>query len=156
MILTLLLLQSPTLAPVDLTGLIPGDPGEKTIKIGGRFMEDFSFFSGGEATESALGETFDDGVETRRARIRVYGDLAENVAYKMEYDWAGGEGSLKDAYLKFKTESVGNILIGHQFEPMGLEQQTSSRFITFLERSTLTDAFMPERNAGISLWNSND
>ncbi len=156
MILTLLLFQGPTLAPADLTGLIPGDPGEKTINIGGRFMEDFTFISGGEDTATALGTTFDDGVETRRARLRVFGNLAENVAYKMEYDWAGGTGSLKDAYLKFNTESVGNILIGHQYEPMGLEQQTSSRFLTFLERSSLTDAFMPERNAGISLWNSND
>ena len=156
MLLTLLLLQGPVLAPADLTTLIPGDPGEKTINIGGRFMEDFSFFSGGEATETALGTMFDDGVETRRARIRVFGNLAENVAYKMEYDWAGGTASLKDAYLKFKTESVGNVLVGHQYEMMGLEQQTSSRFITFIERSSLTDAFMPERNAGISLWNSND
>jgi phosphate-selective porin OprO/OprP len=156
MILTLLLLQGPALAPVDLTGLIPGDPGEKTINIGGRFMEDFSFFSGGEDLASALDTTFDDGVETRRARIRVFGNLAENIAYKMEYDWAGGTGSLKDAYLKFKTQSVGNVILGHQYEMMGLEQQTSSRFITFIERSSLTDAFMPERNAGISLWHSND
>jgi len=156
MLLTLLLLQGPVLAPADLTSLIPGDPGEKTINIGGRFMEDFSFFSGGEDLETALGTTFDDGVETRRARIRVFGNLAENVAYKMEYDWAGGTGSLKDAYLKFKTQSVGNVLVGHQYEMMGMEQLTSSRFITFIERSSLTDAFMPERNAGISLWRNND
>ena len=156
MILTLLLLQGPALAPVDLTGLIPGDPGEKTINIGGRFMEDFSFFSGGDDLATALGTTFDDGVETRRARIRVFGNLAENIAYKMEYDWAGGTSSLKDAYLKFKTQSVGNVILGHQYEMMGLEQQTSSRFITFIERSSLTDAFMPERNAGISLWHAND
>lgn len=156
MLLSLLLLQGPVLSPADLTELLPGDPGDKTINIGGRFMEDFSFFSGGEDLETALSTTFDDGVETRRARIRVFGDLSENIAYKMEYDWAGGTASLKDAYLKFRTQSVGNVLIGHQYEPMGLEQQTSSRFITFLERSTLTDAFMPERNTGITLWNSND
>ena len=156
MILTLLLLQGPVLAPADLTDFIPGDPGEKTINIGGRFMEDFSFISGGDDLAAALGETFDDGVETRRARIRVFGDLAENVAYKMEYDWAGGTGSLKDAYLKFKMDDVGNLVVGHQYEMMGLEQLTSSRFITFLERSSLTDAFMPERNAGISLWHNNE
>ena len=156
MILTLLLLQGPALAPTDLTALLPGDPGEKTINIGGRFMEDFSFYSGGEMTEAALGAPFEDGAEVRRARIRVFGDLSKNIAYKMEYDWAGGTASLKDAYLKFKTDGFGNILVGHQYEPFGLDMQTSSRFITFIERSSLTDAFMPERNMGISSWHSND
>jgi phosphate-selective porin OprO/OprP len=46
MILTLLLSQGPTLASADLSGLFPGEPGEQTVHIGGRFMEDFSFFSG--------------------------------------------------------------------------------------------------------------
>ena len=156
MILTLLLLQGPALAPVDLTGLIPGDPGEKTINIGGRFMEDFTFISGGNDLATALGKTFDDGVETRRARIRVFGNLAENVAYKMEYDWAGGTGSLRDAILDLHLEHVGNLVIGHQNEPMGLDLLTSSRFSTFIERSSLSEAFTPERNAGLSLWHNNN
>lgn len=156
MILTLLLLQGPTLAPVDLTHVLPGDPGEKTIKIGGRFMQDYSFFSGGEMTESALGSPFNDGSEVRRARIRVFGDLSKNIAYKMEYDWASGSGSLKDAYLKFSMDCGGDLIVGHQFEPFGLDMQTSSRFSTFIERSSLTDAFMPERNMGVSYWKSDD
>ena len=156
MILTLLLMQGPALAPTDLTHLIPGDPGEKTINIGGRFMQDYSFFSGGEMTEAALSSSFNDGAEVRRARIRVFGDLSKNIAYKMEYDWAGGTASLKDAYLKFHIDDFGNLIVGHQFEPFGLDMQTSSRFSTFIERSSLTDAFMPERNMGVSYWNNND
>ncbi len=156
MILTLLLLQGPVLAPTDFTSLLPGDPGEKTIHIGGRFMEDYSFFSGGDLTKAALADPFNDGAEVRRARIRVFGDLDKNIAYKMEYDWAGGKASLKDAYLKFKTGTIGNVIVGHQYEPMGLNTMTSSRFITFIERSTLSGAFMPDRNMGISVWNGND
>ncbi|MFK5956198.1 MAG: porin, partial [Planctomycetota bacterium] len=156
MILTLLLMQGQALAPTDFTDLLPGDPGEKTIHIGGRFMEDYSFFSGGELTESALGTTFKDGAEVRRARIRVFGDLSENIAYKMEYDWAGGTAFLKDAYLKFSVDEIGDVLVGHQYEPLGMNTTTSSRYITFIERSTLSEAFMPERNMGISLWNSSD
>ncbi|PCJ54177.1 MAG: hypothetical protein COA70_05960 [Planctomycetota bacterium] len=156
MILTLLLMQGQALAPTDFTALLPGDPGEKTINIGGRFMEDYSFFSGGEMTEAALGTTFDDGAEVRRARIRVFGDLSENIAYKMEYDWAGGTASLKDAYLKFTIDEIGDVFVGHQYEPLGLNTVTSSRYITFIERSTLSEAFMPERNMGVSLWNHTD
>lgn len=156
MILTLLLMQGQALAPTDFTDLLPGDPGEKTINIGGRFMEDFSFATGGEMTEAALGTTFDDGAEVRRARIRVFGDLSENIAYKMEYDWAGGSASLKDAYLKFTVDGFGKVLVGHQYEPLGMGTLTSSRFITFIERSTLSEAFMPERNMGVSAWHAND
>jgi len=155
MITTLLLLQAPALAPVDLTSLLPGDPGEKTINIGGRFMEDYSIFSGGDMNAAALGTTFEDGAEVRRARIRVFGDLSRNIAYKMEYDWASGSASLADAYLKFTTLD-GTVLVGHQFEPFGMEEQTSSRFITFLERSSISSAFAPSRNMGISYWHGND
>ena len=155
MITTILLLQAPALAPVDLTSLLPGDPGEKTIKIGGRFMEDFSFFSGGEETEAALGSAFEDGAEVRRARIRVFGDLSENIAYKMEYDWASGSASLADGYLKLKTFD-GSVIVGHQYEPFGFEEQTSSRFITFLERANISGAFAPSRNMGVTYWRAND
>jgi len=155
MLTTLLLLQAPALAPVDLTSLLPGDPGEKTINIGGRFMEDYSFFSGGEMDAAALATTFDDGAEVRRARIRVFGDLAKNVSYKMEYDWASGSASLKDAYLKFKALD-GAIVVGHQYEPFGMEEMTSSRFITFIERASISSAFTPSRNMGISYWRGND
>lgn len=156
MILTLLLMQGPILAPTDFTDLLPGDRGEKTIHIGGRFMEDYSFFTGGEMTEAALGTTFDDGAEVRRARIRVFGDLSKNIAYKMEYDWAGGTASLKDAYLNFTVDSIGNVVVGHQYEPFGMGSLTSSRFLTFIERSTLSEAFAPDRNMGISTSRASD
>ena len=40
-------------------------------------------------------------------------------------------------------------MIGHMKEPFGLEELTSSRYITFMERATVTEAFVPDRNAGI-------
>jgi phosphate-selective porin OprO/OprP len=43
---------------------------------------------------------------------------------------------------------LGRLHIGHQKEPMGLETLTSSKFISFLERS-FTSALTPSRNTGI-------
>lgn len=49
---------------------------------------------------------------------------------------------------------VGNVRIGHFKEPFSLEDYgTSDSFLTFLERSCANDAFSPNRNIGIMLWN---
>ena len=115
--------------------------GEKTIQVGGRLMLDFGFPSGDS--------DFAAGTEVRRGRFRMFGDLATNVAYKLEYDWASGEAVLKDGYLKLSDLGPGNLTVGHQFEPIGLETQTSSLYITFLERSSLSEVLTPGRNTGI-------
>ncbi|MHC4380867.1 MAG: porin, partial [Planctomycetota bacterium] len=138
MLISLLLLQSPTL------------------EIGGRFMEDFGLYTGGERTEAALGLPFDDGAEVRAARIRVFGDLAEDIGYKMEYDWSGGAASLEDAYLQFRPDRTSSILVGHQDEPFGLDHLTSTRFVTFLERSSPIRTFAPDHNMGITYWGHRD
>jgi len=156
MLLSLLLLQAPALAPTDFSQLLPGDPGEKTLHVGGRLMEDFGFYSGGELTEAALGTTFNDDAEVRRARIRVFGDFTKNISYKLEYDWAGGVASIKDGTIKFKVTDVDEVVVGHQFEPFGMDMFTSTRYSTFIERATLSDALAPGRNMGLTVWRNND
>ena len=47
---------------------------------------------------------------------------------------------------------VGNIRVGNVKEPIRLEMLTSSKYITFMERSILSD-FSPTRNSGILLFN---
>jgi phosphate-selective porin OprO/OprP len=48
---------------------------------------------------------------------------------------------------------VGLITVGHHYEPFGREVQTSSKYITFMERS-LVAQLAPERSTGISVANS--
>jgi phosphate-selective porin OprO/OprP len=48
---------------------------------------------------------------------------------------------------------VGGVRVGHFKEPMGLELLTSSRHLTFMERSLATEAFAPERNTGVMIGN---
>jgi phosphate-selective porin OprO/OprP len=47
---------------------------------------------------------------------------------------------------------IGTVMIGHMKEPFSLEQQMSSNYYTFMERS-LGDVFAPARNVGILAYN---
>jgi phosphate-selective porin OprO/OprP len=54
-----------------------------------------------------------------------------------------------DVFLTYKElPIIGNIRAGNQKEPIGLEHLTSSRFLDFMERSPLQDAFNGPNNNG--------
>ncbi|MEE2857754.1 MAG: porin [Planctomycetota bacterium] len=118
--------------------------GENKISIGGRLQVDYGFFSEESGVELEQG-----GIEMRRARLGASGVIGGNYEFKTEYEFAGAKVVFKDAWIGLKDSGfLGKFRIGHQKEPMGLETLTSSKFISFLERS-FTSAFTPSRNTGI-------
>lgn len=113
------------------------------VNFGGRIMVDWA--SGG------LGG---DGVEFRRARLFASGSFENDVFFKAEYDFAGGKAEFNDVYISMKkVPALGNIMIGHFNEPFSLEHLTSSKYITFMERS-LPNVFAPARNTGVMAYDS--
>jgi phosphate-selective porin OprO/OprP len=71
----------------------------------------------------------------------------------LQLDFAGGKVEAKDIFIEITDlPVVGNIKIGHFKEPFSLEELTSSKYITFMERPAVT-AFNPSRNTGIMLHN---
>ncbi len=123
------------------------------LKVGGRIMNDWGFFSPNTSVANTIGP-LDDGTEFRRARLYVEGVLHKHVKFKAQYDFAGGDAGFKDMYIGLtKLPVVGNITFGHMKEPFGLETLTSSKYITFLERA-LPSTFAPERNTGIQVQNA--
>ena len=122
--------------------------GDFKLKLGGRLMADFGWIDG-TGIEKDLGSDLEDGAEFRRARLYAAGDIYKELAFKLQFDFAGGHAAAKDIYLKFKNVPiVGNVTVGHFKEPFSLEELTSSKYITFLERA-LPNAFVPGRNMGI-------
>jgi len=123
------------------------------LKIGGRVQADWGWIGADDDLEAAFGESeFIDGAEFRRARFYMSGDIYENVGYKLQIDWADNGVSIKDAYLTFKNlVPWGTVKAGHFKEPFGLEELTSSKYITFMERSLPIEAVAPSRNMGIQL-----
>jgi len=89
----------------------------------------------------------------------VSGDLYERIQFKAQYDFAANSpgddsGKFKDAYIALNDiPYVGQVKVGHFKEPFSLEELTSSKYITFMERA-LPNVFSPGRNMGVQVSNT--
>ena len=129
------------------------NPDQK-IKWGGRLQLDWATMSGDTPYQPFL----NDGTEVRRARLFASGTLHEYVKFKVQLEFADAgnmtdeEVTKKDVYIELvKIPVVGTIRIGHMKEPFSLEELTSSKFLTFMERS-VGNVFSPDRNTGILFY----
>ena len=124
------------------------------LKMGGRIMVDFATFSQDNNLDVAFNPlTTTSGSELRRARIFTSGTLYENIDFKFSIEFSGNKSIIKDAYIGIKEiPFFGNIRVGHVKEPMRLKDLTSSKYMTFMERSFASD-FMQQRNNGIVFFN---
>ena len=127
--------------------------GKFKFKLGGRIMNDWGWFDEDDDILRSIGDQV-DSTEFRRARLYIAGEIYENIGFKAQYDFAGsGRPDFKDVYLELKKIPVlGNLRVGHFKEPFSLEELTSSKYITFMERS-LNNVFSPSRNTGFMLNN---
>lgn len=124
------------------------------FKIGGRFMHDWIWGSLDDGLAAKVGDIVSMN-GTRRSRIGIEGTLYGRIEIKMEYDFAGGTASYTDVYLGIKGLPFGTLRLGKQKEPFSLEELTSSRHITFIERS-LVNMFAPARQVGATVHGSMD
>lgn len=130
--------------------------GAFQLRFGGRIQSDWAAISGDDAVEAALGD-LEGGTEFRRARLFFSGLLYERVEFKAEYDFVGGAAEFKDVYLGMVgLPVVGGVRVGHLKEPWSLEEQTSSKYLTFLERSPMNEAWSPSRNTGLLVHDERD
>jgi len=120
--------------------------------IGGRFMYDYAIYDSDDAD-------FTTGGEIRRARLYAKGKLSDEWSYKLQYDFTGeAADGLRDAYLSYSGVSfLDSIRIGNTIEYGSLEDTTSSKYITFMERSLPCLAFAPApRRLGVAVDSHGD
>ena len=123
------------------------------VRLHGRVYNDWAWFHQNEANRDTVGD-IQDGVGFRTARLSGEGRLRENVWCEVEFDFAesGDAPEFKDVWIEVtELPIVGNVRIGHFKEPFSLEQLTSSRFISFMERG-LPNALVPGRSVGIAAY----
>ncbi len=106
-------------------------------------------FNQDEANMATLGDIQDAAV-FRRARVGWTGDYML-TEYRIEFDFAlSGRPSFLDVWVAWKeVPYLDRVTVGHCVEPFSLERYTSNRFMTFMERSLIDQAFAPARNLGV-------
>jgi len=127
---------------VDKGGLkLATDDGEFEIKIGGRVQIDSAWYD-------EDGAEMGNGTEIRRARLYLQGKMFNGWGYKLQYDFTGsGRGGIKDAFLTYNGFDNIELKAGNFKDPFMLQEQTSSKYVTFIERS-LVDTFSAGRHIG--------
>jgi len=134
--------------------LFTRNDGMAKFKIGGRIQGDFATIHVSDSLEAAVPGGDGEGVEFRRARFFMSGEIYKRIIWKSQIDFAGGDVTIADMYIGMKGLGfLGTALVGHQKEPYSLEELTSSKYITFMERA-LPSVFDSARNFGLSFSNT--
>ena len=87
-----------------------------------------------------------NGVDIRRARFAMKAQISENWYGEIDLDFAGAEMEIKDMIIKYQQDNW-NIKAGHFKEGFSMETTTTSRYVTFIERS-LVSKMAPSRHLG--------
>ncbi|QWF71311.1 porin [Methylomonas paludis] len=92
-----------------------------------------------------------DGANIRRARLGLEGSFYKDYEYKFEYDFSRGNGTvaagITDAYINWKGYDPFGLKVGSFKEPFSLEEATSNRWTTFIERNMAVNSFSDNPNA---------
>ena len=88
----------------------------------------------------------------RRMRLGAEGTIPGGFGYKFEMDYANGNVGFGDAIITYAPSGKPySLAIGNQETLNGLEQITSSRFTSFMERAAFDDAFVNTRRIGLNV-----
>ena len=117
--------------------------GESSIQFGGRIQYDYN-----RAEEN--GDVDEDNFDVRRARVDIKGNVNNDWGYKIDYNLDDNE--FEDLYIQYKGwGKAAKVTIGNHRQHFGLNDQTSSKDISILERAALSELFAPGRSEGVSL-----
>lgn len=88
--------------------------------------------------------------ELRRARLGIEGTAPGGFSYVFEVELAESIVEITDATIAWRASSAVTITAGQHNNFQSLDELTSSRFSSFIERAAFTDAFNFERRLGLS------
>ena len=121
--------------------------GKFKFKILGRVQADVV---SADQDKAITGASNISATEIRQGRLGIEGVVFSDVKYRFEVGFANNRTAITDAYLTYTGLPV-DISLGHFKTYNSLEELTSARFITFMERAAFTDAFALRRQIGAGL-----
>jgi phosphate-selective porin OprO/OprP len=124
-----------------------------TFKPRGRIQYDAGYIGNPDDDPNGSLVTRNLGFNSRVRRIRLgaEGTIPGGFGYKFEMDYANGSVGFGDAIITYAPSGKPyNFTIGNHETLNGLEQITSSRFTSFMERAAFDDAFVNTRRIGVS------
>lgn len=120
------------------------------FKVRGRFMYDAAYVENPD--NRIASKEFGASTRIRRIRLGVEGGMPGGFGYKAEFDFANAGVGYGDVVLSYKNPaSRFGLRIGN-FESLdGLEQITSSLYLSFVERAQFNEAFNNTRRLGATV-----
>lgn len=120
-----------------------------SFKLRGRLMLDAAY--AGTPPNYVTNRNLGFNARVRRARIGVEGNLPGGFGYKAEVDYANSAVGFGDVVLTYAPANKPfSVTLGNHESLDGMEQQSSSRWSSFIERAQINDAFLNTRRLGIS------
>lgn len=120
-----------------------------TWKVRGRFMMDTAYMS---TPDFQNPRDYGFNTRVRRVRLGVEGTLPGEFGYKAELDFANSSVGFGDVVLTWNPKKGPITLTLGNFESLdGMEQITSSRWSSFIERAQVNDAFGNTRRLGLGV-----
>ena len=127
------------------------------VQVHGVFQTDTGWFDQSASSIKSY-RHIQNGSDFRRARLSANGNLTEITKYFFQMDFAFfGRPTFTDVWVEQnEVPLLGNVRIGQWKQPFSLEVVSSFRYTTFVERSTLFQAFTPFRHYATGFQNHSE
>src|SRR5688572_7328114 len=120
-----------------------------SFKPRGRIQWDAGYVS--NPNDNIISRNLGFNTRARRIWLGAEGTIPGGFGYKIEMDFANTTTGFGDVILTYAPKDKPyNFIVGNHETFNGLEQISSSRFISFLERAAFNDAFINTRRIGLS------
>jgi len=125
-----------------------------SFKPRGRLQYDVGYVNNPE--DSIITRNLGFNTRARRIRLGAEGTIPGGLGYKFEMDFANASVGFGDVILTYAPKNAPiTVSIGNHESFNGIEQISSSRFSSFVERAAFDDAFLNTRRIGISAGYAN-
>lgn len=120
-----------------------------SFKPRGRIQYDAGYISAPDGITGNRNLGFNSRI--RRLRLGAEGTVPGGFGYKIDVDFANSTIGFGDAILTYAPANQPfSVTIGNHETHNGIEQQSSTRWSSFIERAQINDAFINTRRLGLS------